>query len=187
MRALLLCRVMFFGAAVAHADTLRPLTGTGDPPHDMTGDIAQDLNAPRISEIDRDVLRFSSAPALGGRGYMMTFVGAADGAWAEVVWLYGHSQTEWRVTRRERFALEPSEYESIATFADSAYVRGARRGYMNPTRDVIHVCADGPGYLSERLVDGSQTWLAGSCGDEHPNDEIANYLLRWLADRLGGD
>ena len=185
MRALLLCVVMLFGAVAAQADTLPPLTGTGDPPREMTGDILLDLDAPRISSIERDVLRFSSAPALGGRGYVMTFVGAADGAWAEITWVRGHSQTRWRVTRRERIALEPSEYEDIASVADSAYARGRR--HMNPDRDVIDVCADGPGYLSERLVDGSQIWLAGSCGDENPNDEIADYLFRWLADRLGGD
>lgn len=188
MRTLLICALMLIGAGVAQAETFSPHTGAGDPPQEMTGGILRDLGVPRISEIERDVLRFSSAPPLGGRGYMMTFVGAADGAWAEIVWvLWDNRVDRWRVTRRERFELEPSEYEDLATFADRSYVRGARYGHMDPTPEAIYVCADGPGYLTERLVDGSQIWLAGSCGREHPNDEIANYLFRWLADRLGGE
>ena len=188
MRTLLICVLILFGAGVANAGTFTRFTGTGDPPQEMTGDILRDLNAPRIAEIERDVLRFSSAPPLGGRGYMMTFVGAADGAWAEVVWaLWDNRVDRWRATRRERFELEPSEYEDLATFADQAYLRGARRGFMDPAPEAIYVCADGPGYLTERLIDGRQIWLAGPCGPEHPNDEIADYLVRWLADRLGGD
>ena len=179
MRALLLCVVMLFGAAVAQAET-----GRGDAPRSTSGDIRNDVVAPLLADIGGDVVRFSSAPALGGRGYVMTFAGAADGAWAEVIWVFGAPRSGWRISHRQRFELEPNEYEYIAGMVDDAFALGEPN--LRPDADTMIICTDGPGYLTERLMDGSSTWMAGQCGDEHPNDVIADYLFSWALSRLGG-
>jgi len=168
MRGLLLALAMLWGAP-AHAET-----GHGDAPRRSEG-VLSAIEAPPLASIERDVIRFSSTPSRGRRGYVMTFVGAAGGAWAEAVWLEHRPQTGWSVTRRERTQLDSSEYETLAQLVDSNLARG------EPTAtDPVVVCADGPGYLTERLMDGDAQWMAGQCGENHPNNAIAAALFRWL-------
>jgi hypothetical protein len=177
MRPLLLCVLMLFG--VAHAET-----GRGEAPR-VLGSVLNAVDAPTLENIERDVVRFSSTPSLGNRGYIITFVGAAGGAWADVVWLDGHWRTGWGVTRRERIELEPSEYEWLANTIDDIIAEGEPAIDPDPEERVI--CVDGPGYLSERLVDGGHIWIAGQCLEEHPNNQIAKVVFGWLLDRLGDD
>ena len=179
MRALLICALMLFGANVASAET-----GHGDARR-VLGSVLNAVEAPALSNIERDVFRFSSTPSLGSRGYIVTFVGAADGAWADAIWLEGHWRTGWRVTRRERFELEPSEYEWLANTIDETLAEGEPA--LDPDAEERTICVDGPGYLTERLVDGAQVWIAGQCLEEHPNNRISDVVFGWLLDRLGGD
>lgn len=181
MRALLLICALAIATPAFAQDA-----GAGDAPRATRHDVRDAVSAPLLGEIGPDVFRFSQAPALGGRGYVMTFVGQADGAWAEIIWLDGHPSLGWRVTRRQRFELAPSEYERLATFVDQQLARGAP-DLRSEAGDVIMVCTDGPGYLTERLMDGDQSWLRGFCGDDHPNDAIKAYLSAWALHRLGGE
>jgi len=159
-------------------------TGAGEAPRRSQHDVRDAVNAPPLARIDRDAFRFSQQPALGGRAYVMTFSGQADGPWAEIVWLDGHPRTGWRRTRRERIELTGSEYQDLATFVDEHLARGEPQLTDDEGEGVV--CTDGPGYTTERLMDGVQTWMHGFCGEGHPNQTIKNELAVWALHRLGG-
>ncbi len=47
------------------------------------------------------------------------------------------------------------------------------------------VCADGPGYVSERRRAGKSQWLSGFCGENHPNEEIAGLVEAVMGEQFG--
>lgn len=152
--------------------------GPGSRSESASTHVLDAIEAPPLTEIDSDVFRFSRIPSAGGAGYVMTFVGRADGAWAEVVRVDGDPRTGWRETSRQRLQLEPAEYEQLAHYVDQQLRR---------THPVIQssdgvdppVCSDGADFLAERLMDGTLRWNDGSCGEDHPNRIIAERLEAW--------
>lgn len=157
-------------------------TGLGAAPRSNLHDVLDAVGAPPLNQIGPDAFRFSQEPALGGRGYVMTFAGHADGARAEIIWLDGHPRSGWRRTRRVRLELDLGEYERLASFVDEELERGEPI-LMSDGEGIV--CTDGPGFLTERVMDGVHRWMSGFCGDAHPNNAIKGYLAGWALDRLG--
>jgi len=145
-------------------------------------DLLDDARAPTMATLGDSAVRFSSQPALGGTGYIITL--HANGT-AEVSWFRGHSRLGWRRTRRIRFHIEPTEYRSVVAEVDRMLATGIEdaRTRSEATDEVIVMCSDGPGYLTERIRDNDVIWFRPSCGGV--NAEIATFLTSWAFRKFG--
>ena len=145
-------------------------------------DILDSVQRPSATILGQDVIRFSSAPALGGRGLVVELVSEGSrGAVGRLFWLYGHPGLGWEMRGGTRIRLTSERYSRLATVVDQQMARS--EPLPSPAADepeVMFVCTDGPGYLTERVRHGQIVTLAGSCGDEHPNDQIGALLLQLL-------
>ena len=145
-------------------------------------DLLDDARAPSLGELGDDAVRFSSQPALGGTGYIIAL--SATGR-AEVSWFWGHASLGWRRTRRVRFDVSEDEYREVIAEVDQLLAVGiadAQNDARQPG-EVIVACADGPGYLAERIRDGESFWLRPQCSGV--NRDIATYLKSWAFTHLG--
>ena len=127
------------------------------------------------------MLRFSSQPALGGTGYVIT-LSANRGA--DVSWFWGHARLGWRRTRHTHFDVSEAEYRDVVDQVDRLLTAGmdAPLARANSADEVIVACADGPGYLTERRSNGEAHWFRPQCSGM--NSEIATYLTSWAFTRL---
>lgn len=161
--------------------------GVGEAPRHQPGgeyrDILVTARAPTIGALGNDALRFSSQPALGGVGYIITVRGNGR---VNVAWYYGHPALGWRRTRQASFRIPEAEYERVVGRVDELLAEGAselRRTVEGTEEEAIVVCSDGPGYRTERIRGGEATWYRPWCSGA--NDEIARYLTSWAFVELG--
>lgn len=143
-------------------------------------DILDAASAPRINALGDDALRFSSQPALGGTGYVIVL--RSDG-YARVSWFYGHGARGWRRTRWIAFRVADYEYRDLMEEIDRLLAAAEPDLREMDEMDLIGVCADGPGYLTERVRDGEARWYRPDCSGV--NREIATLLTSWAFRRLG--
>lgn len=168
-----------FTASVSYADV-----GTG--PYPREADVLEATNAPALDKIGQDVVRFSSTPALGGRGVIIE-IHRRDAEWATgtVTLLIGHPSDHWVTTATLVIEMKTPQFEALARQID-AQLRRKEPPLENAEGEIV-VCTDGPGYVTERLSRGGSHWLSGFCGD-HPNNRIAELMApiaarsfdRWL-------
>lgn len=135
-------------------------------------DVLSATNAPALEALGKDVLRFSSTPALGGNGIIIE-LHRRDADWAEgtMTLLYGHPADKWVTTATIALIMKASEFDELTRKVDAEMSKGERQ-----TEDVegeIVVCTDGPGYVTEKLAGGHSKWLSGC---DHPNDRIAALM-----------
>lgn len=145
-------------------------------------------NAPALDNIGEDVVRFSSTPALGGRGVVIE-IHRRDDQWSTgtMTLLVGHPADRWVTTATLVIEMKTSEFEALTREIDAQLLR--EEPPLENSEGEIVVCTDGPGYVTERLVGGRSQWLSGFCGD-HPNNRIAELIApivarsfeRWLPD-----
>lgn len=128
----------------------------------------------KIETVGPDGLRFSSRPALGGNGYIVQITKQDNGEGrGQVILLHGHPIDGWFQTGELMLIVYFDEYAEIARLFDEAMAK-SNDPHIKPSDDnVIFVCTDGPGYLSERITGGQSTELEGSCGEKHPNNLLA--------------
>jgi hypothetical protein len=147
-----------------------------------------DAQAQRIPALGDDVIRFSSQPALGGSGYIVTVV---RGGYADVAQFWGHGEFGWTLKRDVRFEISEKDFQRLAKDVDDDLARGdpkdvdddLARGDPNAGCDgVIVLCSDGPGYLTERARHGAASWVSGFCEENNPNNLIAPRLFNWLGE-----
>jgi hypothetical protein len=147
------------------------------------------LGLPGLYGADGDVFRFSAAPALGGRGFVITLSELPKGAGRiEAILIHGHHGLGWTRQATMEARLSPEAYAEALARVDALYRPldyAAIPGPNDPSR-VIALCTDGPGYLSERNRDGEVTWLSGHCADNHPNPAIAG-VMRELVEHAFAD
>ena len=170
-----------FTASNSYADV-----GTG--PYPREADVLEATNAPALDKIGKDVVRFSSTPALGGRGVIIE-IHRRDAEWATgtVTLLIGHPSDRWVTTATLVIEMKTPQFEALAGQID-AQLRRKEPPLENAKGEIV-VCTDGPGYVTERLSRGDSQWLSGFCGD-HPNNRIAELMTpiaarsfdRWLPD-----
>jgi hypothetical protein len=163
----------------------RPEFGFGEAPRYRERDFHDILDAaraPRMADLGGDAVRFSSQPGLGGVGYI--FVLRATGE-VEIAWFYGHLGLGWRRTRGERFQISEDEYQEIAAEVDRLLSLGVAEAQsrITPEGRILVVCADGPGYLTERVKSGEVAWMRPMCSGA--NRDIATYLTSWSFRHLG--
>ena len=191
-RAFAVCFLIFFLAplfSLAQPDERIPVTdvelGVGDVPIDPL-DIRHELHAAAISRLGTDAFRFTDAPAICGRAYSFEAERREREAIFRVAWLDGCARTGWRVTRRETFRLSTEEYDDLAEWIDEQMTRGRTiANTARPEADEGWVCMDGAALLTERLSNGSATWMTGSCGDDHPSTLIEQRLIDHAFHRMG--
>lgn len=162
-------------------------TGSGRYPRDA--DVLKGSKAPALEKIGDDVVRFSSTPALGGRGVVIE-LHRKDDRWATgtMSLLIGHPSYHWTTTATVILEINTSEYEALTQEIDAQLLRGEPPLVELENGDIV-ICTDGPGYVTERLKNGHNQWLSGFCGD-HPNNRIAELMAgiaapgfeRWLPD-----
>ena len=134
-----------------------------------------------LSALGENAMRFSSAPALGGKGYLIE-IAEHDDEWAvgRFVVFVGHPSDEWIEVLRGRLALPANEFLQLLRSVNSLMQEGEAE--YNQGDGVIFVCTDGPGFLSESRLGGIDLTLEGFCGEDHPNEKI-NRLIRHLMER----
>lgn len=168
-------------AAICHADT-----GTG--PYPRKADVLEATNAPALDMIGDDVVRFSSTPALGGRGVIIE-IHRRDAEWATgtMTLLMGHPSHRWVTTATLAIEMTTPRFEALSRQIDAQLRR--KQPQLEDTKGELVVCTDGPGYVTERLGGEGSQWSSGFCGD-HPNNRIAELIApiahgaleRWLPD-----
>lgn len=152
-------------------------TGAGD----RKGSVIRGESA--LARLGSDVVRFSSTPALGGRGMSFTAVARPDGSGMATVRYYrGHPALGWRGEARIAFILNSEEWAGLRAVADAA-IAAAEPPDVYPDGS-LSVCTDGPGYRHERFVAGTTRWMTGFCGRNHPNQALADKVNALLASRL---
>lgn len=112
----------------------------------------------------------------------------SEGANVTAIALYGHNEFGWKIEDRLRIRLSPSRYRRLANRIDIT-LAGPARDHMRDEdgQEFLAACADGPGYLAERIKGDAVVSLTGSCNAEHPNREIASAMFTLLCPHLGID
>src|SRR5208337_1276282 len=155
-------------APLAEADS-----GQGDFDHSKVNDVLTAINARSLDQIGIDVIRFSTTPALGGRAWTVELHRVQDGTAAGTATFGYWRRGDWDPLGSLKLGLSKVQYDKLAARIDGLLVRG------EPASDPhnVVVCADGPGYLTERRKNIVSTWLSGFCGI-HPNNAIAKLMLQ---------
>jgi hypothetical protein len=151
-------------------------------------DILDAAQRPSVRGLGADVIRFSLGPSLGGHGLIVEIVGDGTvGAEVRVFTLWGHPRDSWRVETSRRFALSPGRFRQLAASVDAAITHRVLPPPEREDQQTRIVCMDGPGYLTERVRDGTVSSLTGFCPpnqrDPHPNEVIATLIRNMLCRR----
>lgn len=126
-----------------------------------------------LERLGDSAVRFSSAPALGGRGVVVELAGQPDGtAKGDVTFVHGHPFRGWKRGEPLPLVLGAQPWTSLRAAMEQTL---ARPEPSPGDGDDLVICTDGPGYVTEWRSDGRSRWLSGFCGD-HPNRKIANLF-----------
>lgn len=142
--------------------------------------IAACFEPSKIREAGDVMLRFSSAPALGGAGYEVSIRPYDDNhAVVLVVIVDGHPGTGWIELLSAYSDIPRAQFERLRTSFEAALSAPpvSPRSVDSDGNDVIIVCTDGPGYLAEVVEPSGTRELEGFCGD-HPNLRLASEIER---------
>jgi hypothetical protein len=176
---------MAVGAACAAILLTATSARSEEHPSGLVFDEYQPVELRPLSELGDDAIRFSSRPALGSSGYVVEVVRldprTVNG---RILYVYGHPSEGWFQTVEMLLEMHPLEYEELARWVDEEMAKADPQPRPDGT---IMLCADGPGYLTERRKAGADSQLEGSCGVDHPNSRISlamgglikRTLTRW--------
>lgn len=144
---------------------------------EQKNDILDAAQRPSLMALEPDAIRFSTQPALGGEAIVIELSPSSGrSADVSVFLLYGHLGVGWEIRAARHFTLSAGDYQVLSAMIDRDL---AGSPYVEES-DVIVLCTDGPGYLTERVRDGRELSLTGFCAsgqDEiHPNRKIARRL-----------
>jgi hypothetical protein len=152
-------------------------------------ELLDDARSPPMGALGPDAIRFSSAPSLGGDALVIQIVPKGRSpATVKAVGLRGHPRYGWSIEDRLSFSLSPSAYRRLAARVDAELAKPVITEFVDGQgEEVMMVCMDGPGFVTERATGGRTFNLEGSCGESHPNDVIAQLMFGLLCPRLGVD
>lgn len=156
------------------ASTASAESGVGEykPEH---AEVLAAAHVRRLSALGEDVVRFSSTPALGGRGWIVELHRTKrDRAEGVAEFYRGHPSLGWTKAGSVRLEGPKDEFDRLAEKVRVALARGEPD---NRVSDEIVVCTDGPGYVTEQRQSGRTVWTSGFCNNGHPNNEIAELML----------
>ena len=152
-------------------------------------DVLSAVPRPALQQLGRDAIRFSTMPSLGGTAAIVE-VADSDRArlQARFYELDGQFLIGWTVEGSQIFSLSRREYLSLAADVDAA-LAGYRDPVPDPDNGETIVCTDGPGFLTERIIEGRVTTLAGDCPPTeqtaHPNTRIVALFVALVCRHLG--
>lgn len=136
-------------------------------------------------------IRFSSMPALGGDAYVVELrPNSRGGARVRFTWLNGHPRWRWFTEARWAFDLSPAAFREFTESVEGAMSRiEPDPGPLDPDQPEERIfCTDGPGFLTERVSDGTVFTMTGSCpyrwGEEHPHREVEAKILDMICPRF---
>jgi len=138
--------------------------------------VLADVNAKPVDQIGDDVIRVSTTPALGGRAWVIELHRNADGSAIGVADLgfSGRGGNGWTDLGSLKVGLSAERFAALSAKIDGLLARG--EPVPETSANVVHICTDGPGYVTERRKNGRSEWMSGFCGD-HPNNQIAKLML----------
>lgn len=159
--------------------------GYGSYRHDNVGkdvSLPTALDLPDLIESDGVTFRFSSAPSLGGEGYVITLGERLGGTGhIEAIIVRGHPGLGWKEVSTFTSLLSAEEYSKMLGEIEALYtVPDVEEDRAREWDGVISLCSDGPGLLSEMSSEKSLSWIAGSCGKNHPNRALARLMRDWV-------
>jgi hypothetical protein len=141
-------------------------------------DVLDDAKRPPAGALGADSIRFSTHPSLGGRGIIVEVVGNGGRATqARIMWFYGHPRFGWREDGSVRVNISAAAYRQLSAVVDHSLSSYVAEAAGEEGEEVIVLCTDGPGFLTERVRAGWVVTLTGSCGTGHPNIHIAAAML----------
>ena len=154
-----------------------------------THDVLGAAHLVELPQLGPDAVRFSTMPALGGTAAIVEIANNSRARLhARVYALEGHPRLGWEVEDLQVFTLSRREYLNLAAGVDSA-MADYRRPDPDPDKDEMIVCMDGPGFLTERVVEGRVTTLAGNCPPSeqvaHPNNRIVALFVALVCRHAG--
>jgi hypothetical protein len=173
-----------FSASMARADS-----GEGESPIEPWDARALARLQP-MSAIGNDAVRFSKTPSLGGPGWVLELHRLGDGgAIGVVTFVYATREIDGDNLGSLRVGLRRGEYDALIGKIDALMAAGdpptppLRGAHGELGR--FFVCTDGPGYLTERRLDGRTHWLSGDCAP-HPNNQIVKLMWEVVVANLCG-
>lgn len=130
---------------------------------DERADILAAAHRPAAAGLGPEAIRFSTRPELGSRAVVVEIVRPArDAANVRIFTLIGHPRTGWEAEGEEHLTLSGPEYRHLAAEVDAA-VAGYGAPVVEPGRGETIVCTDGPGFLTERVHNGTVRSMVGAC------------------------
>jgi hypothetical protein len=152
-------------------------------------DVLDGARRPELPRLGRDAIRFSTMPELGGTAAIVEIADIGRPRLpARVYELDGHPRLGWELEDSHVFTLSRREYLNLAAGVDSA-LADYRPPIPDPDNGEMIVCMDGPGFLTERIVNGRVTSLAGNCPPSeqvaHPNSRIVALFVEIVCRHLG--
>lgn len=130
---------------------------------------------PPAGALGSEAIRFSTAPSLGGRAFIVEIVRDSAGRGrARIAWAFGHPAWRWKIEGTARRRLSASDYRRLTAHVDAILESDED---IRSTGDWIALCADGLQPLTERVRQGRVETLGGQCGESHPNRRIGAIML----------
>jgi hypothetical protein len=128
-------------------------------------------------------------PALGGRAAIVEIVDDGRARLVGRVYgLYGHPYLGWDIADAQMLSLSRTEYARLAAVVDAALAE-YQRLFGDTGEGAMYVCTDGPGFVTERVVRGRVTTLAGDCAateeTAHPNMRVVAQFAALVCRHLG--
>jgi len=139
------------------------------------GHILVATDAEPLGRGGEDAIRFSMTPALGGIARVVEVRAGGRSPVVTVREFRGHPQLGWNPVESRRSAITKAQYQTLAAEVDRQLERAAT--YI----DDRFICTDGPGFVTERRVNGRDQRYAGFCGEDHPNGAIHRLIHALIA------
>jgi len=152
-------------------------------------DVLDAADRPELQRLGRDAIRFSTMPALGGTAAIVEIVDNGRGRLVGRIYtLVGLPSFGWDISDEQMFSLSRREYAELATVVDRAFANYAPP-VPSPDNGERIVCMDGPGMVTERVVQGRVANLLGDCPptetSEHPNRRVLAQVVGLVCRHLG--
>jgi hypothetical protein len=158
--------------------------GSGEFAHH--DDVPFAVHAKPLEQIGDDVIRFSTTPALGGPAWVAELHREPDRGVGSVTFGYW-GRGDWEEGGSLSLGLSLKQYDELVAKVDALVAQSGAKADTKTNRHgigVVHICTDGPGYLTERRKNGRTIWLDGFCGDDHPNNAIARLMFAVVSSNL---
>ena len=171
-----------FGLAIVAAALLWPVSDATEGDGNDQNTVLQQIAATPVRSDGADAFRFSTEPQQGGIAIVVESARLGTGRHSVRVRRFvGHPRSSWRPAERWTFNVPDQEYLTVSSKIDQLLAAPP----CVTEEECSWVCTDGPGILVERSLNGRSLWRRGSCGDNHPLDQIARLIELTIRRHVG--